>query len=361
MTTATQLGNAAQPMPENPLLQQPSAAVAPAQAPAASASQQNGAMPEAPPFDAELQALLTSLTSAPADQPTSDSAAQMPPIEAGSLDQGPEQAEALLGLLAAQQQQQVQAQQVPQTPANRASAPGETLLPADVLARQAAGAAVVREAAEAPLPAQPQQQPRPDTASLFAATRAEAPMPLGSGESQAVLETLPAIAAARSLGDTAPASGGASTGSPAAAVAERLVRLEGNDAQRGEQMWQALRHNVQLQIQQSQQVATIRLDPPELGSLEIQVTQESGKISVQINAAQADTLRLLQQTSDRLRHELLTQQFVQVNVQVGGDGRSGQQSRQNQEGSGEVLVRVNPLHDSGPASRTAPRDVLATV
>ena len=230
------------------------------------------------------------------------------------------------------------------------------LAQADMLARQAAGAAEAQ-----PLPAQLQPQPRPDTAGPFAATRAEAPMPLGSGESQAVLETLPAIAAARSLGDTAPASGGASTGSPAAAVAERLVRLEGNDAQRGEQMLQALRQNVQLQVQQSQQVATIRLDPPELGSLEIQVSQESGKISVQINAAQADTLRLLQQTSDRLRHELLTQQFVQVNVQVGGDGRSGQQSRQDQGGSSEVLVRGNPLNDSGQASRTAPRDVLATV
>ena len=354
MTTATQLGNA-QPMPENPLLQQ-GATVAAAQSPAASAGRQEGATPEALPFDAELQALLSSLTNLSADQPAPATATQMPPIETVSPDQGPEQAEALLGLLAAQQQQQVQAQQMPQAPVSRASAPGEMLAQADMLARQAAGAAEAQ-----PLPAQLQPQPRPDTAGPFAATRAEAPMVLGSGESQAPLESLSAVSAARPLADVAPASGGASTSASAGAVAERLVRLEGNDAQRGEQMLQALRQNVQLQIQQSQQVATIRLDPPELGSLEIQVSQESGKISVQINAAQADTLRLLQQTSDRLRHELLTQQFVQVNVQVGGDGRSGQQSRQDQGGSSEVLVRGNPLNDSGQASRTAPRDVLATV
>ncbi|SIR17777.1 flagellar hook-length control protein FliK [Pseudomonas flexibilis] len=127
-------------------------------------------------------------------------------------------------------------------------------------------------------------------------------------------------------------------------------------------MMQALRNSVQLQVQQNQQVATIRLDPPELGSLEIQVSQESGRISIQISAAQADTLRLLQQTSDRLRHELLNQQFVQVSVQVGGEGHSGQQSRQNQGGSGEALVRGNPLQDIGDASsHAAPRDVLATV
>ena len=358
MTTATQLGNA-QPMPENPLLQQ-ATTVAPAQAPAASAGQQKGATPEALPFEAELQALLAS----PTDQPAPATATQTPPVETASPDQGLEQAEALLGLLTAQQQQQVQAQQMPQAPAGHAAAPGEmaaqVAAQADALARQAAGAAVAREVVEAqPLPAQP--QPRSDTAGPFAAVRPEALMALGSGESQAPLELLPAVTAARPLSDAAPASGGTSTSAPTGAVAERLVRLEGNDAQRGEQMLQALRQNVQLQVQQSQQVATIRLDPPELGSLEIQVSQESGKISVQINAAQADTLRLLQQTSDRLRHELLTQQFVQVNVQVGGDGRSGQQSRQDQGGSSEALVRGNPLHDSEPISRTAPRDVLATV
>lgn len=348
-------------MPENPLLQQ-GAAVAPATAQTPSANSLESATAEGLPFDAELQALLASLTNPSADQPAPASAAQaMVPAESVSLDQGPEQAEALLGLLAAQQQQQVQAQQAP---AGRASAAGETLVQADMLARQGAGAAVAREGAEAQsLPAHPQSQsqPRPDTAGVLAATRPEAPMGLGGGESQAALESLPAVTAARPLADVAPAGGGVSTRAPADAVAERLVRLEGNDAQRGEQMLQALRQNVQLQIQQSQQVATIRLDPPELGSLEIQVSQESGKISVQINAAQADTLRLLQQTSDRLRHELLTQQFVQVNVQVGGDGRSGQQSRQDQGGSSEALVRGNPLQDSGQASRTAPRDVLATV
>ena len=359
MTTTTQLGNA-QPMPENPLLQQ-ATTVAPAPAPAASAGQQEGVTPEALPFDAELQALLSSLTSLPTDQPAPATATQTPPVDTASPDQGLEQAEALLGLLTAQQQQQVQAQQMPQAPAGRASAPGEMLAQAEVLARQAAGAAVAREVVEAqPLPAQP--QPRSDTAGPFAATRPEALMVLGSGESQAPLELLPAVTAARPLSDAAPASGGTSTSAPTGAVAERMVRLEGNDAQRGEQMMQALRNSVQLQVQQNQQVATIRLDPPELGSLEIQVSQESGRISIQISAAQADTLRLLQQTSDRLRHELLNQQFVQVSVQVGGEGHSGQQSRQNQGGSGEALVRGNPLQDSGDASsHAAPRDVLATV
>lgn len=360
MTIATQIGNAPQ-MSEDPLLQ--SGMVAPAQAPA---GQQESSNPETQPFDAELQALLSTLAGASVDEPVSTAsvAQAMPAAEADSGEQGLEQAEALLGLLSAQQQQQVQALQVTPASAGRASAPGEMLGQAEMIARHASTvpSQQVPETAQ-PNPAQAlPAPPRSDTAGSPPALRAEAPLVLGVGEIQGSLESLHASAAARPITDSAPMHAASSTTAPASTVAERLVRLEGNDAQRGEQMLQALRNNVQLQLQQNQQVATIRLDPPELGSLEIQVTQESGKISVQISAAQADTLRLLQQTSDRLRHELLTQQFVQVNVQVGGDGRSGQQSRQNQEGSSEVMVRGNPLNDSGDASsRTAPRDVLATV
>ena len=78
----------------------------------------------------------------------------------------------------------------------------------------------------------------------------------------------------------------------------------------GEQMLHALREHVEVQLQQRQQSASIRLDPPELGSLEIHLSHESGRLTVQLSAANADVARLLQQTSDRLRQELVAQQFV---------------------------------------------------
>ena len=113
---------------------------------------------------------------------------------------------------------------------------------------------------------------------------------------------------------------------PASSVApgaERLLKLQAPEAKWGEQMLHALREHVEVQLQQRQQSASIRLDPPELGSLEIHLSHESGRLTVQLSAANADVARLLQQTSDRLRQELVAQQFVQVNVQVGADGRSG--------------------------------------
>lgn len=356
MNTATQLGNA-QPLAGNPLLQQGAAAATPQPAP--SASEHGSPNPETLPFDAELQALLAPLPGLQGGESAEgDAAAQAPsPAIPAPVEQGPEHAEALLGLLSAQQQQQVHAQQAPQASVSKTAAqaarvpetlPGlQTAVPP-----QAPADAALRNAQS--LPAQ-QLADGPGPVAL----RAESFMVLGSSEGAGPLESLHSAAAVRAPADAAPVPG---AGAPAGAASERLLRLEGNDAQRGEQMMQALRNSVQLQVQQNQQVATIRLDPPELGSLEIQVSQESGRISIQISAAQADTLRLLQQTSDRLRHELLNQQFVQVSVQVGGEGHSGQQSRQNQGGSGEALVRGNPLQDIGDASsHAAPRDVLATV
>ena len=146
---------------------------------------------------------------------------------------------------------------------------------------------------------------------------------------------------------------------------ERALKLQAPEAKWGEQMLHALRENVELQIQQKIQSATIRLDPPELGSMEILLSHESGRLNVQLTAANADVARLLQQSSDRLRHELVGQHFVQVNVQVGADS-SGQQGQQRQRAAlagDELPLAAGVLEDEqqdSPAAARA-RDVLVTV
>lgn len=351
MTTATQLASAPS-TPEN-LLTQP-AALAAAPSPA---GQDQASTHETPPFDEQLLMLLAPDQAEPqagaadetvrlAGQPPADT----PPAASSAgqtSEQNLEQAEALLGLFSAQQQQQVQAQ----VPAARPQASGAT-----------AGAAnpLPPEAVETPVTPPIPSRSEPATPLSM---RADVPA-AAANESSATPESLALATAVRPLSEAAPAVERPVTAPPTQPqpLAERLVKLEGSDSQRGEQMLHALRNNVQLQLHNKQQIATIRLDPPELGSLEIQVSQESGRISVQINAAQADTLRLLQLTSDRLRHELLTQQFDQVNVQVAGEGQSGQQSRRNRGGSDEALVRGNPLDDREEDSRRGTSsDVLATV
>lgn len=146
-----------------------------------------------------------------------------------------------------------------------------------------------------------------------------------------------------------------------------MLKLQAPEAKWGEQMLHALREHVEVQLQQRQQSASIRLDPPELGSLEIHLSHESGRLTVQLSAANADVARLLQQTSDRLRQELVAQQFVQVNVQVGADGRSGRQGQSQQGHDDEaVLAAAAPTSAAtvgSGAGRSSDRgkDVLVTV
>lgn len=146
-------------------------------------------------------------------------------------------------------------------------------------------------------------------------------------------------------------------------AADRALKLQAPETKWGEQMLHALRENVDLQIQQKIQSATIRLDPPELGSMEILLSHESGRLNVQLSAVNADVARLLQQTSDRLRQELVGQHFVQVNVQVGADsgGQQGQQ-RQRTALTGEELPQAARPHEQEQSRESGrPRDVLITV
>ena len=135
------------------------------------------------------------------------------------------------------------------------------------------------------------------------------------------------------------------------------------EAKWGEQLLHTLRDQVQVQIQQKIQNATIRLDPPELGSLEIYLSHESGRLTVNITASQADVARLIQTTSDRLRQELAGPQFTQVHVQTSAEGQSGQQqSRERQRFFEDQQILGNDqsmVGNSQPTNRSG--DVLVTV
>lgn len=179
------------------------------------------------------------------------------------------------------------------------------------------------------------------------------------------VEALTLRAAAEDVREAAPLLG-ESPASSVAPGAERLLKLQAPEAKWGEQMLHALREHVEVQLQQRQQSASIRLDPPELGSLEIHLSHESGRLTVQLSAAHADVARLLQQTSDRLRQELVGQHFVQVNVQVAADGQSGQQGQARQRmPAGEEPVAANGLAEDTAQdterSGSRARDVLVTV
>lgn len=148
--------------------------------------------------------------------------------------------------------------------------------------------------------------------------------------------------------------------------AQRLqapAHLQTPEAKWGEQLLHTLRDNVHLQIQQKIQNATIRLDPPELGSLEIFISHESGRLHVQITASQADVARLIQHTSERLRQELSSPQFTQVDVRTSAEGQGGQQqSRERQRFLGDEMILANEQNlVDGNTATTRTSDVLVTV
>ncbi|MEC7940396.1 MAG: flagellar hook-length control protein FliK [Pseudomonadota bacterium] len=97
------------------------------------------------------------------------------------------------------------------------------------------------------------------------------------------------------------------------------VRVDTGSGKWGEQMLQVLQDRVTVQAQQNLQEAKIRLDPPELGKLDLLVRVEGDRLSVQINATNAVTREALIQVSERLRAELQEQNFVHVDVNVGSE------------------------------------------
>lgn len=209
--------------------------------------------------------------------------------------------------------------------------------------------------------AEPVAVPRPLMPAEVGAQTAS-PLAMDEGIDLKVLERLPS---STDSDRAAPASAAANLAAPAPAVAERPLKLHAPQAQWGEQMLASLREHVDLQINQRIQNATIRLDPPELGSLEIFLSHESGRLSVQLSAANADVARLLQQTSERLRQELVGQNFVQVNVQVSADAQGGRQQQQAQAQAWlaeDAVAAAAVLPSGGERSATeSASDVLVTV
>ncbi|MBL4280136.1 flagellar hook-length control protein FliK [Vibrio fluvialis] len=123
------------------------------------------------------------------------------------------------------------------------------------------------------------------------------------------------------------------------------VRIDTQAGKWGEQMLQVLHDRVTLQAQQNLQEAKIRLDPPDLGKLDLVVRVEGDRLSVQLNANAAATREALMQVSDRLRAELQSQNFVHVDVNVGSDQGSQRQSSSQDDAAASTIFAARDTAD----------------
>ncbi|MNC27037.1 Flagellar hook-length control protein FliK [compost metagenome] len=142
------------------------------------------------------------------------------------------------------------------------------------------------------------------------------------------------------------------------------LRLENTAQEMGQQLKSALGDRLNIQVNNQIQHATIRLDPPEMGKIEIVLHFEAGKLQVQINAGQSDVYRALQQVSNDLRLALTEQHFADVDVQVSSHNpqqHSGRQPQPQQQGSLAMPVLAN---DASHTRATGPREdtsILMTI
>lgn len=220
---------------------------------------------------------------------------------------------------------------VPAAPAHRAPLPVQAE-PATTLPRVAVAA-----------------RPLPDAAVSLAAvtTSAEAP-PVAPPPGAA-----PVLSAAAFAGGLAPA--------PTAASPLPVTAPLHPEARWGEQMIQTLEGQVRLQLEQRVQHATLRLDPPQLGSLEISVSHQDGRVQVHINASQGETGKWLAQSAERLRQELAEHSFSQAQVTVSSDGQGRQHSPRQPRWALPEAITEQPGVAAEHSARAVGSDVLITV
>ncbi|WDE05191.1 flagellar hook-length control protein FliK [Thalassomonas viridans] len=109
-----------------------------------------------------------------------------------------------------------------------------------------------------------------------------------------------------------------------------MLKLDSQKQNWSRQLFNTLQDRIEMQVNQQIKQAKIRLDPPELGRLELMVRIEGDRMSVSVNASNAGVRDALQETNERLRQELENQFGSSVDVNVGSDS-SGQEFKNEEE------------------------------
>ncbi|WP_343550796.1 flagellar hook-length control protein FliK [Pantoea sp.] len=147
---------------------------------------------------------------------------------------------------------------------------------------------------------------------------------------------------------------------PSAAAAAPPLKLPEAMQEKANVLREALGEHLQTQIDLRSQKATIRLDPPNLGKLDISLHYEGGKLQVQIQAAQPEIYRALQQVSQELRSALVEQNQVAVNVQI-SQQQGEQRHAPHQQHTQEAVLSNLALNEVTEEQRHRDLSILTTV
>ncbi|TXF97719.1 hypothetical protein FVD38_19105 [Massilia arenae] len=137
--------------------------------------------------------------------------------------------------------------------------------------------------------------------------------------------------------DSAPTIGaaGVAPGQPAAARGAASAVLAGPPTAWRQTLHEALGERLQLQVGRGVEQATIRLEPPMLGRIDISVRHSGGNLEVHIAATNTEVLRQLNTVSDSLRNDLAGRQYSNVSVNVSEAPRAQASAQAGNQPSGQ--------------------------
>ena len=179
--------------------------------------------------------------------------------------------------------------------------------------------------------------------SMFNATPAS--LKLGAISNTPLLTGLPLVEAVNTTSDS-------SHDRTMAPVVEATKELS-LESQR--QIHQVLRDKIQLQFDTLNQAARIRFDPPELGKVEMYIRMDGDKVNIQMSASSALTREAILVTSERLRHELTSQNSELSEVNIVLDQSTHRQPESKQQNQ---LFEQERLSSSEDRAQEQPEYVL---
>lgn len=155
------------------------------------------------------------------------------------------------------------------------------------------------------------------------------------------------------VGPITSATNSAAAMTPSAQWAPIHVAHNGNAATESswqQQLVQSLGERLTVQVSQQLKQAHVRLDPPDLGRIDMTVRLDGDRLSVQLQASHPVVRDALTQQMDRLRADLTMQPGQNVNVSVSDHGQSGQHPQHGSAGHYEPATAVTPGIAANPLS-----------
>ncbi|GIU14689.1 MULTISPECIES: flagellar hook-length control protein FliK [unclassified Shewanella] len=124
--------------------------------------------------------------------------------------------------------------------------------------------------------------------------------------------------------------------------------------QQAHEMLSPLREQLKFQIDQQIKQAEIRLDPPELGKVELNVRLDGDRLHIQMHAANSSVRDALLMGLDRLRAELAMDHGGQIDVDISQDDRQQKQDSPASEFAIASATAIEPERTFN--SRNQPQD-----